>query len=275
MSTRRLEKCQLRLHHMYVSTLLSNAHIWTAQQSVSVSRRRQVEPPQQKVIVVWGDGRDVVSTAVPTRPRNLFTVPSVRRPEIRGKAHHHICPVHGPVNLSTQNTLCLVLYTVNIGRCLCTHAPCRFRGGMAIQRDALSTSTPPNTGTHVTGQSKYHTDSTTLIGLIGKEWRKPAILLPPTPVHPCPRGEQHGPSLGRVVLWETWHTPPPPQRANGDPRRDSASGRIRQRFRPRKQGKVRPPGFLARGAARLMRIGGGQHTLLHTHAHPPPPGQQF
>lgn len=112
MSTHRLEKCQSLLHHMYVSTVLSTAHICTAQQSVSVSRRRQVGPPQQKMIVVWSDGWDVVSTAVPTRPRNLFTVPSVRRPEIRGKAHHRICPVPGPVNLSTQDTLCLVLYTV-------------------------------------------------------------------------------------------------------------------------------------------------------------------
>lgn len=52
MSTHRLEGCQSLLHHKYVSTVLSTAHIFTAQQSVSVSRRRQVEAPQQKVIDV-------------------------------------------------------------------------------------------------------------------------------------------------------------------------------------------------------------------------------
>lgn len=197
-----------------------------------------------------------------------LSLSDVRR--FAAKAHHHICLVGGPVNISTQNTLCVVLCTVSNGRCLCTHVPCRFRGGMAIQRDALSTSTPPNTGTYVAVQNKYHIDSTVLIGLIGKGWRKPAILLPSTPCPPLPKR-----SAAWTLAWArgtlgTWHTPPPLQRANGDPRRDSASGRIRQRFRPRKQGKVRPPGFIARGAARLMRIGGGQHTLSHRHMHPSP-----
>lgn len=80
------------------------------------------------------------------------------------------------------------------------------------------------------------------------------------------------PRLGAWYFRDLAHTA---ATANGDPRRDSASGRIRQRFRPRKQGKVRPPGFFARAAARLMRIGGGQHTLSHTHTHPSPPVSNF
>lgn len=185
-------------NHSYTmcTSALSTAHICSAWQSISVSMGRQTEPPQQNMIVVWRRwmGCDLHCCSHETKESSHCPV---RRPEIGGKAHRHVCPVDG---LSTQNTLRVVLYTVSIGRCLCTHVPCRFRGGMAIQRDALSTSTPPNTGAHVTVQSKYHTDSTTLIGVIGIEWRKPAILLPPTPAHPCPR-EQHGPSLGRVVLW--------------------------------------------------------------------------
>lgn len=202
----------------------------------------------------------------------------VRRPEIRGEAHRHICPVDGPVNLSVPNTLCVVLCTVRFGRCLCTHVPCRFQGGMAIQRDALSTSTPPSTGTHVTGQSKYHIDST-LQHYYGNRPDRQRVeeARNPTTTNPCPPLPERA---AWTLAWargtlETWHTPPPPQRANGDPRRDSASGRIRERFRPRKQGKVRPPGFFARGAARLMRIGGGQHTLSHTHTHPSPPVSNF
>lgn len=212
----------------------------------------------------------MISTAVPMRRRNLLIVPSG---DLRQSPSSHL----PPVDLSTQNTFCVVLYTVSIGRCLCTHVPCRFRGGMAIQRDALSlsTSTPPNTGTHVTVQSKYHTDSTTLIGLIGIEWRKPAILLPPTPAHPCPRREQHGPSLGRVVLWRL--------------------GTHRRHHRGQMGthgGTARPEGF-ARGFAQGSKARCGRqdsfgqgcrsphanrrrttHSLTHAHA-PLPPGQQF
>lgn len=42
------------------------------------------------------------------------------------------------------------------------------------------------------------------------------------------------------------------------------------------EGKVRPPGFLAKGGPLAsLRIGGGQHTLSHTHMHPSPPVSNF
>lgn len=194
----------------------------------------------------------------------------VRRPEICGKAHRHICLVDG---LSTQNTLRIVLYTVSIGRCLCTHAPCRFRGGMAIQRDALSTSTPPNTGTYVTVQSKYHTDSTTLIGVIGIEWRKPAILLPPNPcLLPTLAREESSmdPRLGAWYFGDLAHT----AATTGSKWGPTAGQRVRKDSR-----EVSPKEARQGAAARILRQGCRSphanrrrttHSLTHAQAPLPP-----
>lgn len=134
---------------------------------------------------------------------------------------------------------------------------------------------PPNTGAHVTVQGKYHSDSKALMGMIDKEWRKPAILLPPPPAHPWPR-EQHGPSLGRVVPLGTWHTPPPPEGSKWGP---TAGQRVRK-----DSPEVSPKEARQGAAARIPRDKGAgsphanrrrtTHTLTHAHA-PLPPGQQF
>lgn len=156
-STHRPGYCQSFLHQVYVSTVYrAHLHRTAATQHFKETPGRAASTKHDCCVERWmGCGLHCCSHAT----KESSHCP-VRRPEIRGAAHRHICPVDGPVNLSTQNTLCVVLCTMKIGRCLCTHVPCRFQGGMAIQRDALSTSTPPSTGTHVTGQSKYHTDST-------------------------------------------------------------------------------------------------------------------
>lgn len=146
---------------------------------------------------------------------------------------------------------------------------------MTIQSDALSTSTPPNTGTHVTVLSKYHSDSKALMGMIDREWRSPQSYYY-QPLRTLARESSMDSRLGAWYLWRLGTHRRHHRGANGDPRRDSASGRIRKRFRPIEQGKVRPPGFFAGGgAARLMRIGGGQHILSPTHMHPFTPVSNF
>lgn len=92
----------------------------------------------------------------------IFTSSRPRSGDSRQKPVITFAPVDGPVNLCTQNTLPVVLCTGGIGRCLCTHVPGRFRGGMAIQRDALSTSTPLPTQARMLQylERKYHTDGT-------------------------------------------------------------------------------------------------------------------
>jgi hypothetical protein len=88
--------------------------------------------------------------------------------------------------------------------------------------------------------------------------------------HPCLRAASMGPRLGAWYLCGLGTHRRHHSGANGDPWRDSASPRIRKRLRPRKQGKVRPPGFLARGSARLIA---NRRTTTHTptHAHHPSP----
>lgn len=150
-------------------------------------------------------------------------------------------------------------------RCLCTHVPRRFQGGMAIQRDALSTSTPPKMVCMVKRQIPHNSTV-----LIRQEWRKPAILLPPPPARPCPK-ESKVARLGAWYFDTLAHTAATHREGTGDPRRDSASGRIRPEVSPKgKQGKVRPPGFFAKGG-RSPRA----NWRKTTHAHTPTPGQQF
>lgn len=74
------------------TSVLSTAHICTAQQSISVARGHQAEPPQQKKkIVVWRDGWDVISTAVPMRRRNLLIVPSMSGDLRQNPSSHFPC----------------------------------------------------------------------------------------------------------------------------------------------------------------------------------------
>lgn len=65
---------------------------------------------------------------------------------------------------------------------------------------------PPNTGAHVTVQSKYHSDSKALMGMIDKEWRKPAILLPPPPAKPLPERAAWTLAWARGTFGDLAHT---------------------------------------------------------------------